>query len=258
VRPAPAPRLVAVSASAGTSAASVADVEWAPGPERPELPEGAVDVWRAELGSVDERLAELLCEEERARAERLLNERTRVLWTRSRGLLRTLLGRYLEADPHALRFVEDPRGKPSLGAPAGGSPPGEPAGAKGGASVSFNLSHSHTLALYAFSRNAPVGIDVEADRHPIDELAIAARMLGADAAAHLRAMTDQGERRREFLRAWTRYEAELKCLGAGIGGGGPGLGGRGLWVAQLEPGGDAAGAVACVREPRELRCWTWS
>jgi 4'-phosphopantetheinyl transferase len=214
-------------------------------------------VWRADLTAVDERLSGLLCEEERARAGRLLGEGHRLLWMRSRGLLRTLLGRYLQLDPRALCFSRDPHGKPSLREPAGEPSHDRRTAPAGPASLSFNLSHSGTLALYAFCAGAPVGIDVEADRHPSDELAIAARMLGEQEAARLRAIVDPSVRRLEFLRAWTRYEAELKCLGTGIGAGAAEARGRYTWVAQLEPGPGAAGAVACAREPGELRCWSW-
>ncbi len=212
-------------------------------------------MWRAELTRADERLGALLCEQERARAARLLSERSRLLWTRSRGLLRALLGRYLQEDPRALRFAEQAHGKPSLLVSADRSP--RDAG-PGGARVSFNLSHSGTLALYAFCADAAVGVDVESDRRPIDEVALAARMLGASEAARLREIADPAVRRREFLRAWTRYEAQLKCLGTGIGAASSGLDRGRVWVAELDPGGGAAAAVACVREPRELRCWIWS
>ncbi|HTW42712.1 MAG TPA: 4'-phosphopantetheinyl transferase superfamily protein [Solirubrobacteraceae bacterium] len=216
------------------STATPAFTAWAPGPRSPELGEGVVHVWRADLERVDGQLEGLLCEQERARAARLLGERRRRLWMRSRGVLRTLLGRYLRADPRALRITVDSRGKPAAGLP-------------------FNLAHSGELALYAFCAEAPVGVDVEGERPTFDEVAIAARVLGAQEATRLREIADGPTRHREFLRAWTRYEAELKCLGTGIGG----VTDAGVWVAQLEPGMGAAGAVACTRAPRELCCWSW-
>jgi 4'-phosphopantetheinyl transferase len=214
---------------------------WELGPSNPQALGGTVDVWLADLTAVDERVEELLCERERERAERLLGDRLR--WKRSRGLLRMLLGRYLEHDARALRFVEGEHGKPTLAeAPA----------------MSFNLSHSGSLALYAFCTDAAVGVDVESVRRSLDEVAIAARVLGETTAAHLRGIADPRARRREFLRAWTRYEAELKCLGTGIGAGATDAPTSDLWVAELDLGAGAAGAVACVREPRELRRFAWA
>ena len=174
---------------------------WAPGPPRPLLAEGAVHVWRAELTSLAPELGELLCEEERTRAERILNKHEGELWRRSRGLLRELLGRYLQLEPALLRFIVGEHGKPTL---------------TGANSLPFNMSHSGELALYAFSDAGAVGVDVEVARRPVDEVAIAARMLGVGVARRLQAL-DPATRRREFLRAWAGHEAELKCLGVGIG-----------------------------------------
>jgi 4'-phosphopantetheinyl transferase len=222
---------------------------WAPGPLRPLLADGAVHVWRADLTAVADELDELLSDEERERAGRIVNERDGELWSRSRGLLRALLGRYLQREPRSLRFTTGEHGKPALAGDADESSrsPG----------LSFNMSHSGQLALYAFSEAGAVGVDVEHARRPIDEVAIAARALGAGEARRLRALAPE-TRRQEFLRAWTRHEAELKCLGVGIGGAGDAIAGRTPWVAQLDVGADAAAAVASERPAGELRCWDWS
>jgi 4'-phosphopantetheinyl transferase len=221
--------------------ASAADEMWAPGPRHPLLAEGAVHVWRAELTSVASDLGELLSEEERARAERILNKGEGELWRRSRGLLRELLGRYLELEPTSLRFVVGEHGKPAL---------------TGADSLPFNMSHSGGLALYAFSDAGAVGVDVELARRPVDELAIAARMLGDGVAQRLQTL-DPATRQREFLRAWSSHEAKLKCLGVGIGEAGAAPAGQKPWVVELELGPTAGAAVATERQARELRCWDW-
>jgi 4'-phosphopantetheinyl transferase len=216
---------------------------WAPGPLRPQLADGAVHVWRADLNEVAEDLGSLLCTEERARAERMVDERNGELWRRSRGLLRALLGRYLQRDPSSLRFSVGEHGKPALDDDSSST-------------VDFNMSHSGQLALYAFSAAGAVGVDVEIARRPTDEVAIVARVLGASEAARLQAL-DPAARRREFLRAWTRYEAELKCLGVGIGGTDGVIEVTRPWVVDLELGQGAAGAVAAACPAGELRCWGW-
>jgi 4'-phosphopantetheinyl transferase len=221
---------------------------WAPCPLPPVLADGAVHVWRADLTEVAQELEELLCDEERVRAARIVNPCNGELWGRSRGLLRTLLGRYLHRDPRSLRFTSDERGKPALAREPDESP--DPL------QLSFNLSHSGHLALYAFSASGAVGVDVQLARHPIDEVAIAARALGAAEARRLQALAPE-IRRLEFLRAWTRHEAKLKCLGVGIAGAGDAIAARGLWVAGLDAGLDAAAAVASEHPVLELRCWDW-
>jgi 4'-phosphopantetheinyl transferase len=227
---------------------------WVPGPLRPLLADGAVHVWRADLTAVAQELEELLCEEERARAGRMVNARDGALWSRSRGLLRALLGRYVQRDPRSLRFTAGEHGKPALVHDADESPARAPSSRS--PELSFNMSHSGQLALYAFSAGGAVGVDLEGARRPIDEVAIAARALGAAEARRLQAL-DPATRRREFLRAWARHEAELKCLGVGIGGARAEAGGRGLWMAELELGPGVAAAVAAERPARELRCWDW-
>lgn len=196
-------------------------------------------VWRVELTAVTDEIVELLCPQERARAERLYDLRTRRLWMSSRGVLRALLGRYTQREPSALRFAGGARGKPQL------RPPGP----------SFSLSHSGQLALYAFAAASAVGVDVETTRRPLHEVALARRAFGPAEARRL-AELGPAERRREFLRAWVRHEAELKCLGAGTGGAGD-AGGRTPWITELEVGRGAAGAVAALQAPHEVRCWDW-
>ena len=132
-------------------------------------------------------------------------ERNRVLWARSRGVLRALLGRYLDRDPRKLRFVLGPHGKPALLFEGPG-----PA-----TDLRFNLSHSGCLALYAVTVGRNVGIDVETPRRRVDELAVAERVLGSEQAQRLAGFKSDA-RAREFLRAWVAHEAVVKCLGLGL------------------------------------------
>jgi 4'-phosphopantetheinyl transferase len=215
---------------------------WEHGPPHPQLEPGALHLWRADLARVPEELCELLSGTERARAERFLNPPGGRLWARSRALLRSLLGRYLQSDPRRLRMAAGPHGKPVLAPP---SP------------LCFNLSHSGELALLAFTTAGAVGVDVEAHRRPIDTLALAARTFGAAEASRLGRL-HPAAREREFLRAWVRQEAALKCLGIGIGGAAAAAeAAESLWIAELEMGPAAAGAVALGAAPDGLCCWDW-
>ena len=219
--------------------------DWELGPELPPSPDGTVHVWWADLSSAELPLTQMLCASERERAARLLSEHRRELWARSRAVLRDLLGRYLQREPAAITISSGSRGKPQLA----------------DAELFFNLSHSGNVALYAFSRMGSVGVDVEvAARRAVDEVAIAARVLGEHQAQRLREISGPRERQLEFLRAWTRHEAALKCAGVGLFGAGVADGHtREPWLAQLElaSGQQMAAALACERRPRELRCWRW-
>jgi 4'-phosphopantetheinyl transferase len=224
---------------------------WSPGPGQPKLAPGAVDVWRVDLAVVPDDLRELLSADEHARAERIGRARDRELWARSRGVLRGLLGRYLQIDPRKLRFAAGKAGKPAFANDARASTVADAAMT----TLSFNLSHSAQTALYAFTTVGAVGVDVEVARRAIDAVALAERVFGPVEAARLRAL-DEGTRDQEFLRAWVRHEAALKCLGVGLGGSQDGE--TAQWISELEMGSRAAAAVACVAAPSELRCWDWS
>jgi 4'-phosphopantetheinyl transferase len=210
-------------------------------------------VWRADLRAASDDLANLLSASERARAERILGERAKLRWTRARGTLRALLGRYLASDPRALRLTVGANGKPALidrADPTGGSE-----SSRGTCTaLSFNMSHSGWVALYAFTRSGEVGIDIELAREPIDATALAGRALGSAEARRL-ARLDPAIRQQEFLRAWARHEAKLKHLGIGIGG--RVASAREPMVLQLGIGRGAAAALAIGRTTRELRCWEY-
>jgi len=223
------------------------DRRWTSAPPHPRATAGIVHVWQADLAAVGDGLEDLLDADERARAARIVHERDRLLWARSRGVLRALLGRYLDRDPRALRFVLGPHGKPMLEI----SRPDD--------LVRFNLSHSGTLALYAVTAGREVGIDVETACRQIDEVAVAARVLGRDQARRLaRPDLDPQARTREFLRAWVTHEAAVKCRGTRLAmPSRPPLAGE-LWTAELDVGPQARAAVAVdAAGPCELRCWDW-
>ncbi len=236
--------------ASGWSAGQAGD--WSPGPRGPRACANVVDVWRADLTAAPAELQELLCDEELERAQRIVRTGARALWARSRGLLRALLGRYLERDPRELRFELGAHGKPKL---VGDGPAGP--------DVRFNLSHSGALVLIAVSAHHEVGVDVEHERtrggERANELALAKRVLGAAQAQRL-AELDRDRRAGELLRAWAMHEATLKCLGTGLAGTrGPAPDPPdGLWTTALDLGPRVAGAVAAQgAHARELRCWDW-
>jgi 4'-phosphopantetheinyl transferase len=211
--------------------------------DRPQLELGprALHVWRADLASVPDCLSGILSHSERARAERFPTRSKGQLWARGRGVLRALVGRYLERDPRTLSFAPGPHGKPCL--------LDEP-------SLHFSMSHSGGVAVYGFTKTGPIGVDVELARKPIPTLALAERAFGPLEAERLR-LLDPGGREQEFLRAWVRWEAELKRCGIGVGAPDESAGREQpeSWIAELEVGPQAAAAVALGAAPTELRCW---
>ena len=199
-----------------------------------------MDVWRLDLAAPSDDMSWLLTADERERAERFARLEDRDRWTQARGVLRMLLGRYAGADPMALRFVTGAHGKPALSG--------------GPQALSFNLSHSGDITLYAFALGCAVGIDVELPRPGIDMLGVAARVLGADATRRLGAL-DGATREKEFLRAWVRHEATLKCRGTGLGTAQAVMDSSSVWITELNVGRAGAAALAIDGQSREIRCW---
>jgi 4'-phosphopantetheinyl transferase len=177
-----------------------------PTPSGPvELAAVEVHVWCAHLDRPPEEIAALasvLSADERERAARYRVARARDEFQVTRALLRVLLGHYLQRDPSGLEFRPGPQGKPRL---AGAAP------------LSFNVSHSSGVALFAVRAGGEVGVDVEQVRPFENDLGLAERFFCAAESAALRAL-EEG-RREAFFHVWTRKEAYLKAGGLGLSGG---------------------------------------
>ena len=165
-----------------------------------------VHVWRATLNlppSQVQYLRRILAPDEGARADRFHFERDRVRFVAARAILRTILGRYLGVEPSQVLLGYGPQGKPRLAGQY------EPAG------LCFNVTHSHTLALYAIVRERPVGVDVERIRTDLGFEEMADRFFSPTEVAELRALPAY-EQVDAFFRCWTRKEAYLKARGDGL------------------------------------------
>ncbi len=178
---------------------------WSAPPSEVLLAADEVHLWRASLkncaGAV-KRFSAALAEDEHERALRYGCQATRARFVVGRGLLRTVLARYLSQPAQEIRFRLNSQGKPTLADP---SPP----------LLHFNVSHSHELVLIAVTRRGEVGIDVERIRPFANDLGLAERYFSAQECGLLRRLAP--ERRTEaFFHAWTRKEACLKALGVGL------------------------------------------
>jgi 4'-phosphopantetheinyl transferase len=165
-----------------------------------------VHVWRALLDQPDlcvQQLAQTLSSEELMRAECFHFELDRTRFIVGRGVLRTILGLYLGAEPSRLEFCYGHHGKPHL------------AERFGAGELRFNLAHSHELALYAFARGREIGVDLEYIRHMPDAEQIAANFFSAREYAMLRALPTS-RKEQAFFNCWTRKEAYTKAIGRGL------------------------------------------
>lgn len=140
---------------------------------------------------------------ERARARRFLHPLDAARHLLGRALVRRVLCA-ATGQERLEDFPRTPRGKPLCpDAPQGGM-----------AGVDFSISHSGDMVWAAFCRGAAVGIDAEQLR-PLPDLSELAAQLHPQECAEVRAQPE-GERLAAFHRCWTRKEAVLKALGAGL------------------------------------------
>ncbi len=178
---------------------------WAPAPSNLSLTNEDAHVWR---GWLDRSPAEtdafhvLLAADEQERAARFYFERDRRRFIVARGLLRTILARYLGCRPQAVRFAYGENGKPFLHPDHGN---GE---------LQFNMTHSRQMALYAITQGRAVGVDVEYRRRLADGGQIAKRFFSPDEAKLVSGAPD--EQQRVFFQIWTRKEAYIKAIGLGL------------------------------------------
>lgn len=144
---------------------------------------------------------------ERERAARFHFDMHRRRYVAAHVRMRAVLGAYVGASPETLRFEHEERGKPRLAAAAGAEP--APCG------ITFNLSHSEDQGLLAIARGVTLGADIEVQRHLHDLEALARSHF---TARELGELHDLPEARRHdgFFAAWTRKEAYVKALGAGL------------------------------------------
>jgi 4'-phosphopantetheinyl transferase len=153
-----------------------------------------IDVSRQEL----DRLAGILEPAELQRARRL-PEATRRQFVATRAILRTLLGERLGVPPGDVVLRQGKNGKLFV---SGG--------------VLFNVAHSKDLAVFAFTHNLRVGVDVELLR-PVAHLeGVVELALAPSEAADLHAVPAD-DRAAAFFACWTRKEAYLKASGNGLG-----------------------------------------
>jgi 4'-phosphopantetheinyl transferase len=121
----------------------------------------------------------------------------------ARGLLRTIIGRYLDMEPGQVRFCYGPHGKPAMSRVFGNE------------TLSFNLSHSHGLALLAVSRGRELGVDLEYILAHLADDQIAERFFSPREVALLRGLSKDVQREAFFI-FWTRKEAFIKATGKGL------------------------------------------
>ena len=165
-----------------------------------------VHLWRVNLERVavaESRWMPVLSADEQARAARFHFHIDRQYFTATRAILRRLVAAYLHCQPGELTFIYSAKEKPALG------------GSCVDNGLEFNVSHSGTMALLAFTLAHPIGVDVEVVRNDFDTAAIAARFFSTVEQQQLANLPAE-QRHEAFFRCWTRKEAYIKATGDGL------------------------------------------
>jgi 4'-phosphopantetheinyl transferase len=240
---------------------------WPLPPAKPSLPQAELHVWVASLNRTQtqrDHFWQHLSEDEQARANRFYFDRDRHHYIVARGLLRQLLGSYLQLPANQIAFAYGEHGKPEL------------ADGLAYSGVQFNVSHAQGVALLAFARHREVGVDIEQVRPLDDGEQIAERFFSKHEVAVFTAVPPE-QKPQAFFNCWTRKEAFIKVIGEGLScpldsfdvtlkpgepaellqvKGSPEAAAR--WKLQnLEPAAGYAGAVIAEGREWQLRCWQW-
>lgn len=163
-------------------------------------------MWFATLASLRPRMAafhELLDPVELDRAARFRSAQDRERFILGHGLLRSLLGSYMERDGSLIRLARGPFGKPFLERK----------------DLRFNMSDTKDAILIAFAHQNEIGADIETMKRSVDHINVAEHYFTPTEVRSIHEANtangpEQGKRR--FLDLWTRKEAVLKASGVGI------------------------------------------
>ena len=174
--------------------------------EPPRLEPDEIHVWRADLNKQSDRVNsffQVLNPTEKARAERFQFQKHRDRFVIARGILRVILGRYLNVEPERLQIFYGAYGKPVL------------ADVHKENRLHFNVSHSHGLTLYAMARKRKLGIDLEYVREDLATENIAEQFFSRGEIEKLLKLPPS-QRAKAFFNCWTRKEAYVKAVGKGL------------------------------------------
>jgi 4'-phosphopantetheinyl transferase len=180
--------------------------QWNLSPTDYMIPNHSVHIWRAYFQPnllLSKKFLEIISEEETNRGQRFIRQIDRERFVFSHGLIRLLLGAYLDCPPKQLIFETKPHHKPFLVSPDCGH------------DIRFSLSHSENMVLIAVARGIEVGIDVEYMRRIPDAVQIVNGTFSVDERKLLNSLPPE-DFNEGFYTYWTSKEAFLKGIGKGL------------------------------------------
>jgi 4'-phosphopantetheinyl transferase len=173
--------------------------------DTPRLTVNDVHLWKLNLDHPSRMPSAqaILSTAERARAARFHFDHDRRRFIVAHCALRIILGNYLGISPSQVQFHYGDAGKPALDSNVHSS------------SITFNLSHSHELALVAVTLERRIGVDVERV-HPLDDAARLVTHYFSPQEQTAFFALPENLKTEAFFNCWTRKEAFIKALGSGL------------------------------------------
>lgn len=160
-------------------------------------------VWSVRKSDHENRLQkywEILEDTEKERALSFRFGKDRDCFIIARGVLRNLLGTYLQMAPDQVTFQLGDHGKPYVNHPS---------------QIRFNISHSGDTILLGFVQKHRIGIDIEYTKRKVAVKKIAKLFFAEEEVTSL-CRLDQAYHTQAFYNCWTRKEAFIKAVGSGL------------------------------------------
>lgn len=168
----------------------------------PRLLKGDVHLWTISLEPSKDQIKKLrsvLSPEEKKKASYYKFELIQHNYIVTQAVLRMLLSAYLDTKPADIKLGVHKKGKPYL---------------INDASLFFNIANSHDICVYAFSRDAEVGVDIEKIRDlPDIDLLIEKNLTPREKKYFQK---DPDNKLSRFFQFWTFKESYLKAIGEGM------------------------------------------
>jgi 4'-phosphopantetheinyl transferase len=181
-------------------------INWQQMQTPPVLLDKVVHVWCANLRTAPKRLNDswnLLLDDEKNKANKFISVQAKENFIISRGILRLLLSKYIGIVPEKLVFKQGEYGKPYALLDTDQLP------------IQFNISHSKDLALFAFTLDSQLGIDIEYIQKDFSYEEIAPQFFSKQENAVLFSLPKE-QKLEAFFTCWTRKEAFIKAIGEGL------------------------------------------
>lgn len=141
-----------------------------------------------------------LSEDEKTKSREFSSVSARNRYIAGKAFLRRALGFMINTGPFQGVVLKDECGKPYL--------------VDFDQKINFNVSHTGNVIVIAFSKSKPLGIDIELKNRSIHQHLVGYIFTEEEAEEIL----SKADWPKYFLRAWTRKEAVLKCIGCGFTG----------------------------------------